>query len=86
MTDATITPIRRDAPYSDTAALNDIHHLLTSTDPGEETLADIAAIVARTGRPLVPARDIETTCTETVLGPAPASRPRARCCRIGLKS
>jgi hypothetical protein len=68
MTDAIITPIRRDAPYSDTAALNDIHLLLTSTDPGEETLADIGAIVARTGRPLVPVRDIETSSTETVLG------------------
>jgi hypothetical protein len=68
MTDATITPIRRDAPYSDTAALNDIHLLLTSTDPGEETLADIGAIVARTGRPLVPVRDIEISSTETVLG------------------
>ena len=68
MTDATITPIRRDAPYTDTAALNDIHLLLTSTDPGEETLADIAAIVARTGRALVPVRDIETSSTETVLG------------------
>jgi hypothetical protein len=68
MTDATITPIRRDAHYSDTAALNDIHLLLTGTDPGEETLADIAAIVARTGRALVPVRDIETSSTETVLG------------------
>jgi hypothetical protein len=68
MTDATITPIRRDAPNTDTAALNDIHLLLTSTDPGEETLADIGAIVARTGRALVPVRDIETSSTETALG------------------
>ena len=68
MTDATVTPIRRDAAYTDTAALNDIHALLTSTDPGEETLADIAAIVARTGRALIPVRDIETSRTETVLG------------------
>ena len=68
MTDATITPIRRDAPYTDTAALNDIHLLLTSTDPGKDTVADIGAIVARTGRALVPVRDIETSSTETVLG------------------
>jgi hypothetical protein len=68
MTDAIITPIRRDASYTDAAALNDIHLLLISTDPGEETLADIGAIVARTGRALVPVRDIETSSTETVLG------------------
>ncbi len=68
MADGTVTPIRPDAPYSDTAALNDIHVLLTATDPGQETLADIAAILARTGRPLIPVRDIETTTTETALG------------------
>ena len=37
--------------YTDTAALNDIHALLTSTDPGDGALADIALILARTGRP-----------------------------------
>ncbi len=68
MTDATITPIRRDPPYTDTAALNDIHVLLTSTDPGDGTLADIAAIVSRTGRPMIAARDIETSTAETALG------------------
>ncbi len=68
MTDGTVTPIRRDAPYTDTAALNDIHVLLTATDPGDQSLADIAAILARTGRPLIPVRDIEATATETVLG------------------
>jgi hypothetical protein len=69
MTDSTVTPIRRDpAAYTDTAALNDIHALLTSTSVGADTLADIAAIVARTSRALIPIRDIETTCTETVLG------------------
>jgi hypothetical protein len=68
MTDGTVTPIRRDAPYGDTAAVNDIHVLLTTTDPGGQTLADIAAIVARTGRPLTAVRDIEVTSTETVLG------------------
>ena len=68
MTDGTITPIRRDPPYTDTAALNDIHVLLTVTDPGTSTLAEIAEILARTGRPLIAARDIETSTTETALG------------------
>jgi hypothetical protein len=70
MPDGTVTPLRPRAPtgYTDTAALNDIHTLLTSTDPGDGTLADIAAILARTGRPLVKARDIETSTTETALG------------------
>ena len=69
MTDGTVTPIRRGQhAYTDTAALNDIHALLTSSDLGADTLADIAAIVARTSRALVPVRDIETSTTETVLG------------------
>ena len=70
MTDRTVTPLRRPAPsgYSDTAALNDIHALLTSTDPGDGALADIALILARTGRPMMPVRDIEITTTETALG------------------
>ncbi len=50
MADGRITPLRRDPPCSDTAALNDIHTLLTCTDPGEDTLADIAVILARPGR------------------------------------
>lgn len=70
MTDGTVTPLWPPAPagYSDTAALNDIHTLLTSTNLGADTLADIAAVVARTSRALVPVRDIETSTTETVLG------------------
>ena len=70
MPDGTVTPLRPRAPasYSDTAALNDIHALLTSSDLGADTLADIAAIVARTSRALIPVRDIETSTTETVLG------------------
>jgi hypothetical protein len=69
MTDSTVTPIRRGQhAYTDTAALNDIHALLTSSDVGADTLADIAAILARTSRALIPIRDIETSCTETVLG------------------
>ncbi|MGH3220870.1 MAG: hypothetical protein ACRDPY_19605 [Streptosporangiaceae bacterium] len=59
--------------YSDTTALNDIHALLTSTDPGDGTLTDIALILDRAGRPLVPVRDIEISATETALG-----RPVAR--------
>ena len=69
MTDHVVTPIRRGQhAYTDTAALNDIHALLTSSDVGADTLADIAAIVTRTSRALVPIRDIEASCTETVLG------------------
>ena len=69
MTDATVIPLRRSAaPYTDTAALNDIHALLTSQDPGTGAVADIALILARAGRPLVAARDIEITVTETSLG------------------
>src|ERR1700744_2673869 len=70
MTDRTVTPLRPRVPagYSDTAALNDIHALLTRTDLGADTLADIASIVARTSRALVPVRDIETSTTETIPG------------------
>ncbi|MFI5062464.1 MAG: hypothetical protein ACHP9Z_00580 [Streptosporangiales bacterium] len=70
MPDATITPLRARAPagYSDTAALNDIHGLLTASDPGDAALADIALILARTGRPMVRVRDIEITTIETALG------------------
>jgi hypothetical protein len=70
MPDATVTPLRPRAPsgYSDTAAMNDIHALLTRTDPGDGTLADIAEILTRVGRPMVQARDIEASTTETALG------------------
>jgi hypothetical protein len=68
MADGSITPIRRDPPYTDTAALNDIHLLLTVTDPGHSTLPEIAEILARTGPPLIAARDIEASTTETALG------------------
>jgi hypothetical protein len=70
MPDGTVTPLRPRAPsgYTDTAALNDIHALLTTTDPGDGTLADIAGILTRTGRPMIAARDIETSTTETALG------------------
>ena len=70
MTDRSITPLRRtgSSRYSDTAALNDIHALLASTDPGDGALADIALILGRAGRPLMPVRDIEISATETALG------------------
>jgi len=70
MTDQVLLPLRpRTRPgYTDTAALNDIHALLTTTAPGDATLADVAVILSRTGRPMIRARDIEITTTETALG------------------
>ena len=70
MTDQVVLPLRPQTRpgYTDTAALNDIHSLLITTDPGDATLADIAVILARAGRPMVRARDIEITTTETALG------------------
>jgi hypothetical protein len=70
MHDRTVIPLRARAPsaYTDTAALNDIHALLTTQDPGHAALADIAQILARAGRPMVRARDIEISTTETALG------------------
>jgi hypothetical protein len=70
MPDGTVTPLhpRAAAVYTDTAALNDIHALLTATEPGQSALKDIALILGRTGRPMTPARDIEVSTTETALG------------------
>jgi len=71
MPDATVTWLRpRTQPgYSDTAALNDLHALLTSSSDGEQALlGDVAQILARTGRVLVRGRDIEVSTTETTLG------------------
>jgi hypothetical protein len=70
MYDRAVTPLRPRAPspYTDTAALNDIHALLTASDPGDAALADIAQILARAGRPMVAVRDIEVSTTETALG------------------
>src|ERR1017187_8861426 len=70
MPDRTVTPLRPRAPsgYTDTAALNDIHALLTTGDPGDGALTDIALVLTRTGRPMVAVRDIEITTTETALG------------------
>jgi hypothetical protein len=70
MAEHVVTPLRprAPAPYTDTAALNDIHTVLTTQDPGAAALADIAEIITRTGRPMVAARDIDITVTETPLG------------------
>jgi hypothetical protein len=70
MSDHTVTKLRPRASsgYTDTAALNDIHAILTTQDPGDAALGDIAQILARTGRPMVAARDIEISTTETALG------------------
>jgi len=70
MTDRVVRPLRPRAPatYTDTAALNDIHALLTTAEPGGATLADIAQILGRTGRPMTRIRDIEVTTTENALG------------------
>ena len=70
MPERTVTPLRARAPsgYTDTAALNDIHALLTTGDPGEGALADIALVLARTRRPMAAVRDIEITTIETALG------------------
>ena len=70
MPDGTVTPLRPRAPagYTDTAALNDIHTLLTAADPGDATLTGIADILLRTGLPMTPIRDIEISTTETALG------------------
>lgn len=57
--------------YTDTAALNDIHVLLTTTtttDGDRELIGDVAAILARTGRAMVRSRDIDITLTETTFG------------------
>ena len=70
MPDRTVTQPRPRGPsdYTDSLALNDIHALLTTQDPGEATLADIAQILTRSGRPMIAARDIEITITETPAG------------------
>jgi hypothetical protein len=55
--------------YGDTEALNDIHALLTSDardDPA--VLADIGQLLARSGRPMVRARDIDAITTLSPIG------------------
>ena len=76
MTDATVSWLRppESTALTDTAALNDIHALLTTRgdDPAGQ-LADMAAIVARSGRPMVRGRHIDAHITES-----PAGWPVAR--------
>jgi len=55
--------------YTDTAALNDIHALLTtSADADPAVLGDVAVILARSGRPMTRGRDIEISAGETPTG------------------
>ena len=72
MPKSTVTRLRpRDpAAYTDAAALNDIHALLTTTaaDDPAEVLVDLGLILARTGRPLIRARHVEVRVTETAAG------------------
>jgi hypothetical protein len=78
MTDSPVTWLRPGTGpgYSEIDALNDIHALLTGTGIGagtdRELLGDIGAIVTRTGRVLVPVRDIDACVTES-----PHGRPAA---------
>ena len=70
MSSHTVTPLRHRAErtYSDTDAVNDIHAIVTTPSLSLTALAEVADVVTRTGRPLVPVRDIETSQTETALG------------------
>ena len=73
MSEGTVIPFPRAPsrePSNDTAALNDIHALLTAPLKGseDEVLHDIGLILARTGRPMIPGRHIEVRITETVIG------------------
>jgi hypothetical protein len=63
---------RAEPGYTDAAALNDIHALLTTTTTGD-VAGDVALILARAGRPMVAVRDIDAAVTET-----PPGRPVAR--------
>jgi hypothetical protein len=55
--------------YTDSAALNDIHALLTTSGDGEpDLLGDIAQILARTGRPMMRSRDIEASVSPSAIG------------------
>ena len=76
MSEETVTRLHpRGRPaYTDAAALNDIHTLLTATEGSDrEVLSDIASVLLRTGRHMVRARDIAAAVTESSAG-----RPVAR--------
>jgi hypothetical protein len=81
MPNSNVTWLRPRDPtiYTDAAALNDIHALLTSTATGgaAEVLTDVGLILARAGRPMTRARHIEVRVTETAAGwPAAVSMRR----------
>jgi hypothetical protein len=78
MTESTVTRLRprSQRAYTDSAALNDIHALLTTIRRGgdrEDLAGDISAVLARTGRSMVRGRDIDTSLSES-----PAGWPIAR--------
>lgn len=71
MAEAVITRLRPPGQpgYTDSDALNDIHALITTTtETGREPVGDIAAVLARTGRPPVRGRHIGTQVTESRIG------------------
>ena len=60
-----LRPVRS---YTDGAAVNDIHALLTTWQGTDsDALTCVAELVMRTGRPMTPARDIEVTQTSSPL-------------------
>ena len=65
-----VTPLRPvpEPGYDEAAALNDIHAICTAASTGRDVLAEIGEVLTRTGRPMVPARDIEISATETAQG------------------
>ena len=70
---------RAAAGYTETAALNDICALLTtSRDAPAGQLFDIGLILARAGRSLIPLRDLDITIADT-----PRGRPVARAVSAG---
>ncbi len=73
MSEAIVIPFprgRRSPACTDTAALNDIHALLTAPGRGAdcELLADVGQILARTGRAMVRARDIDASTSLSPTG------------------
>ena len=74
MPDRNVTPLRPRAPVRLHRHPRAQRHPRPAhqQDPGDATLADIAQILTRTGRPMIAARDIEITITDT-----PTGRPMA---------
>jgi hypothetical protein len=78
-----VNPLRPARPYSDTDALNDIHALLTSPAAPADVLQDVAAILARAGRPLFPSRVITATVADDPHG-MPVARIEAEGTTIAI--